>query len=513
MKLLAAAAVCAFVAPIVASRASRQSAPVFRSTGDTVAVYATVSDEHGRPVTGLQQTDFEIRDNGARRPITAFSSGTQAMTVGILLDRSGSVASRDQDVTTAARAFIEGMRPDDRASLASLTWACEPLTTKDRLLAALDRLWPGDAGSPIWIAIDRTLTSLERQAGRRAMLVMTDGEDNGAPFGPPPAASPSPSSPSPCTFVSPSVELWPAQVGAHARQDGTLVYAVSVDNGHLTDDSALRQIAKDSGGAAYTLKSTTDLARTFRRVADELHQQYLLGFVPTAWDGMVHAIDVRVTRGGATVRARKSYVAARTIATGPDADAQAFAGRPLWPVLTDGEVEQAIREGVAGRTLEAACSAAAVFADPLETSTSIRVVARGPAGRLMRIAGPDLHMFQPLTHSQVAPAARAPTLQIEAAAQIDGRAVNCGPGGRTVCPEPLRSIELRGRGASPIVLTPIESTVITPADGQILLDGLFASYAMTDIKGLAGNEIEAKITSKASDRACRFARADIAAIR
>jgi VWFA-related protein len=83
--------------------------------------------------------------------------------------------------------------------------------------------------------------------------------------------------------------------------------------GAATDkpDPGLAKIAMETGGGYFELTNTDDLATTFRRVAEELHHQYLLGFAPTVLDGKTHRIDVQITDSAAmTVRARKTYLAA-----------------------------------------------------------------------------------------------------------------------------------------------------------------------------------------------------------
>ena len=71
------------------------------------------------------------------------------------------------------------------------------------------------------------------------------------------------------------------------------------------------KIAGVTGGGYFELTSTSDLAATFSRVADELHRQYALGFTPDKLDGKMHTLEVRVAGDGMTVRARKSYLAGR----------------------------------------------------------------------------------------------------------------------------------------------------------------------------------------------------------
>jgi VWFA-related protein len=76
-------------------------------------------------------------------------------------------------------------------------------------------------------------------------------------------------------------------------------------------DPNLRTLADVSGGGYFELSKATDLASTFTRVADELHRQYLLGFVTPVADGALHRLEVRVKRPGVQIKARKSYLAPR----------------------------------------------------------------------------------------------------------------------------------------------------------------------------------------------------------
>jgi VWFA-related protein len=76
-------------------------------------------------------------------------------------------------------------------------------------------------------------------------------------------------------------------------------------------DEGLPKIAEATGGGYFELTSTNDLAATFTRVAEELHHQYALGFTPTVLDGKMHTLQVRVASPNMTVRARRSYLAAR----------------------------------------------------------------------------------------------------------------------------------------------------------------------------------------------------------
>ena len=78
-----------------------------------------------------------------------------------------------------------------------------------------------------------------------------------------------------------------------------------------TQPPGLPAIAEETGGGYFELRRAEDLASTFARVADELHRQYLIGFEPAKLDDKMHKLDVRVSRRGMKVRARKEYFAAK----------------------------------------------------------------------------------------------------------------------------------------------------------------------------------------------------------
>ena len=77
----------------------------------------------------------------------------------------------------------------------------------------------------------------------------------------------------------------------------------------LVIDKGLPRIAAMTGGGYYELRSPSNLAPTFKRIADELHKQYALAFTPQKLDGKTHKIDIRIKRPDVVARARKTYVA------------------------------------------------------------------------------------------------------------------------------------------------------------------------------------------------------------
>jgi VWFA-related protein len=135
------------------------------------------------------------------------------------------------------------------------------------------------------------MDALEKQEGRRVVLVFTDGVD----------------------MKSQRVKF--SELFERAKRDDIMIYGVglrSEELGRATEpDDKLPELALETGGGYFELRSTAELASTFSRVADELHRQYVLGFTPATLDGLTHTLDVRVKVDTMRVRARKSYLAAR----------------------------------------------------------------------------------------------------------------------------------------------------------------------------------------------------------
>jgi Ca-activated chloride channel family protein len=273
----------------------QDQAPSFRSTTQTVPIYATVLDASGRLVPDLTEEDFEIYDNLKPRPISIFKSDIQPITVVVMLDTSGSMTLNLDFLKIAAEQFVLRMLPDDRARIGSFSdiIRMSPTFTGDR--DELVRILHTDIrfGNPtfLWDAIDRSMDALTDEPGRRVVLIFTDGDDQ--------------------TSRVTNFD----KVIARAQREDFMIYAVGLESTlpalRLTTkpDRNLGKLASETGGGFFHLKKTADLNSTFTRVADELHRQYVIGFTPEKLDGVLHKLDVRVKKVGMRVQARKSYLA------------------------------------------------------------------------------------------------------------------------------------------------------------------------------------------------------------
>lgn len=264
----------------------------FRTSVDTVSIYATVSEADGRLVPDLVKEDFTVLDNDTPREITLFSSEIQPITVVIMLDMSGSMFSRFLRLRTSTLSFVDALLPQDRAQIGTFgdEIAISPYLTNDKQVlrrVLRNELWPM-GGTPIWNALDRAMTALASESGRRVVLTITDGRNL-------------------CNFPR---CLKPGDVERRAVREGFMLYAIGMDGTGL--DGEILTMAEETGGGHFALPEGADLTSTFARVADELRRQYLIGFSPAALDGRLHRVDVRVGRAGMKVRARRNYLAGRS---------------------------------------------------------------------------------------------------------------------------------------------------------------------------------------------------------
>ena len=294
-----------------------------RSGARTVAIYTTVTDKDGRLVPDLAQNDFDIYDNGKLQPMTVFSSELQPITVVMMLDRSGSMRGNFRLVEAAGEAFVRRLRPDDKARIGSFAGRIqvdpEDFTSDQEALVGILRteLQP-EGPTPLWNAVDAAISGLLQQQGRRVVLIFTDGEDN------------------PMNFKLNNRSVM--DVMDRAQRENVMVYAIGLESrgtpsgrgglggggfgggfggGGMTErpDPGLARVAEETGGGYFELTRAEDLAATFSRVADELHRQYALGFEPAKLDDKTHKLEVKIKRGGAKARARKSYVASKETGT------------------------------------------------------------------------------------------------------------------------------------------------------------------------------------------------------
>jgi Ca-activated chloride channel family protein len=295
-----------------------QQGPI-RSGTRTVAVYATVTDAEGRLVPDLTRDDFEIYDNGKRQPLSVFASEIQPITLVMLLDRSGSMQTNFRLVEVAAGEFVRRLLPADKVRIGSFAGRVQLdprdfTSDRETMLGILATELQPAGPTPLWNAISVGITALLHQERRRVILVFTDGIDAPMRFGANNMSLPD------VTRRAVAEDVMVYAIGLAARMPsfggrrggmGRRGFGGAPGGRVQQPDPGLKKVAAETGGGYFELTSTNDLSGAFTRVADELHRQYALGFEPPVLDGKTHPLEVRLKRPGMTVRARKSYVAAR----------------------------------------------------------------------------------------------------------------------------------------------------------------------------------------------------------
>lgn len=250
-------------------------------------VYASVTDASGRPVKDLAREAFSVFEDDAPQAITTFIAGEFPAAVALAIDRSASMAGKPLTMArTAGRAFLASLRPEDRAMLIGISSRVEvlaPLTTDKAAIAkSLDALDPWSA-TALHDALIQSLDLLENETGRRAIVVLSDGEDRYS-------------------------DATAAAVVDRARRSDVLIYPIAIGKKRAP---LFAELAAISGGRSFHLTDARDLQATLKTIADDIRSQYLIGYAPSApWPGEEaewRSISVRVSRPDVKVRARSGY--------------------------------------------------------------------------------------------------------------------------------------------------------------------------------------------------------------
>jgi Ca-activated chloride channel family protein len=250
-------------------------------------VYATVTDQNGRAVKGLTEAEFTVLEDDVPQQISTFAGGDFPAAVALAVDRSFSMKGGPLTMAkTAGRAFIGSLRPDDRVMLISISGEVEVLapigTDRGPALQALQGLDPWSTTS-LHDALIRSLDLLESESGRRAIVVLSDGEDR----------------------YSMARE---EDVLDRARRSDVMMYPIAIGRDR---PRLFVELAAVTGGRSFHLRDPKALQSTLQTIADDLRAQYLIGYQPSnpiaGEDDRWRSITVHLNRPGVTVRARSGY--------------------------------------------------------------------------------------------------------------------------------------------------------------------------------------------------------------
>jgi Ca-activated chloride channel family protein len=281
-----------------------------------VGVSAVVLDNRGEPVKGLTKDDFALKEDGKEQDIRYFSEDSDLpLTLVLMVDTSGSQKMFIEDETEASEKFFRVMliRPEDRAALVQFDYnvlQLEHMTNEVKALEnslgflAMPHAAPGGGvprgggGTLLYDAIiAASQIELGNERGRRAMVILTDGGDNGSRYN-------------------------LQQAVAAAQRADVVVYSVyySADvfnsgmqhsqmmPGRVSGRDVLNEISSATGGHVFTVSQKTPLDLIYTQIADDMRLQYQIGYTPPeAEPGSYHRIELKPRAKHLTVQSRVGY--------------------------------------------------------------------------------------------------------------------------------------------------------------------------------------------------------------
>ena len=263
-RLLLFACACGFIATPAAQEPDAK--PNFSSQSELVVLHVAVKDKKGGYVGGLAQDSFTVLEDRRRQEISFFNNQDAPVTVGLLIDASGSMAPNRDMVIAASMAFAKAMNTQDEFFVLGFNEdihaplpADKPFTNfEPTLRVALVQAIKARGQTAIYDALNAGLEYVQKGGfERQVLIVLSDGGDNAS---------------------AQTLE----GVTEHARRSGAPIYVVTLfdpDN-HDARPRALRKLAHETGGDAFTPRSSSDVMDSFTQIARELRSAYTIGFVP-----------------------------------------------------------------------------------------------------------------------------------------------------------------------------------------------------------------------------------------
>ena len=287
------------IAPSLAQKpASEQSGAVFTSNTRLVVLHATVVDKNGHLITNLQKDAFQVYENEALQSIREVKREDVPVSMGLIVDNSGSMRDKREKVKEAALDLVKASNPHDEVFIVNFNDEAF-LDTKDftsnikEMEEALSKI-DSRGGTAMRDAIRMSIDEAKEKGKRdkKVLVVVTDGNDN-------------------------SSLITLDNLVRAAQQSGILVYTVGLLSEEERREAnrakkALSAIAEATGGQSYFPKDLSDVAKIANQVAHDIRNQYIITYTPSvnALDGSFRKI--RVVANGPNkpvVRTRSGYYA------------------------------------------------------------------------------------------------------------------------------------------------------------------------------------------------------------
>lgn len=264
--------------------------PAFRAEARLVEIHATVFDGRGRHVTGLARDDFEILDDQRPQAVEIFESVESPFSIGLLLDVTGSMEDSLPLVKHACLRLLDELRPQDTVAVFSFSdrmTEAQDFTADRKAAAAAIRRMRAGGKTALFDALARASIRMAERKGKKALIVLTDGNDNASSL----------------TLESAVRRARREAVAIHCVAQGEALQATK-----LMD--TLDQIAAATGGSAFRLGKLSRIDGIFLEISRDLAASYLLAYKPRPGAGQWRPIQVRVPqRKDVRVRCREGYFA------------------------------------------------------------------------------------------------------------------------------------------------------------------------------------------------------------
>jgi Ca-activated chloride channel family protein len=283
---------------LIWSLPAQDAAPDFRLSADAklVLVEVSVRDRAGHYVSDLTRDDFHIRENGKLQTISQFSKEDTPVTVGLVIDDSGSMRAKRMLAINAAMTFLSASNPQDEVFVTHFNDRVRvglphgiPFSDDPKLLQSSLLKDPAQGRTALYDAIVFSLNHLKAgKQERKSLLLISDGGDNAS-------------------------KLCFNDVIEAVRESRATIYTIGIFDEDDTDRNLgiLRRLAQVSGGDAFFPNELSNLDLICRKIADDVRHRYTIGYVPPAVNGMnaLRRIAVSASRRGEkfVIRARTSY--------------------------------------------------------------------------------------------------------------------------------------------------------------------------------------------------------------
>lgn len=274
---------------------------------DLVVLPVTVTDRKGQNVAGLTQDNFQVYENGQLQKISEFSHGDVPLTVGLVVDGSGSMQPNRPEVVTASTDFLRSSNPEDEVFVVNFNEVASlglpqdlPFTSDVKQLEEAVRRGPLVGKTALYDAVYLGLEHLQTGTrDKKALVIISDGGDNASHH----------------DFH---------QILTMALHDNVLIYAIGIISEIESDvnPGLLRKLAGDTGGQAYFPHTAADVPGICQEIAHVLREQYTLAYVPAngLQGGGYRTIRVAVNapgRGKILAHTRAGYFAPTAAGTAP----------------------------------------------------------------------------------------------------------------------------------------------------------------------------------------------------